>query len=294
MKNEIAVVSTLFPIVQPYAGDLISSLAKQTCKEFDWVVINDGGNEAGLMTLANEQFTTHILNMQGMPPIESRWRAIRWCKEKGYRYLVFQDTDDWMSEHRIERSVEKMGQAQIVFCDLTLVAEGGEIIKRNIWTERFNNGSLIDHWFLKNKNCVGLGNTAIDLKIINNDMVIPPGIIAPDWLLFYQLMQKTQALFIDQPVYYRQYGNNLAGKRALSKESIKKCIDVKQTHYSALIPFYPHLKTCVLELDEFVKLVYSNAAKLEEYIYTHKNKSDSSFWWEETNYEYESNTIDKE
>lgn len=287
MKNEIAVVSAFFPVVQPYIADLISSLVKQTCKEFDWVVINDGGNETALMTLVNKRFTTHVLDMRGVPPGENRWRAIRWCKQKGYKYLIFQDSDDWMSKNRIERSVEMMCKAHIVFCDLTLVGERGEIIKENIWAERFNNNLLIDHGFITNKNCVGLGNAAIDLKIINEDIVVAPDIIATDWFLFYQFMQNTQAGFIYEPVYYRQYGNNLAGKKLLSRKSIKRCIDVKHKHYSALVPHYPPLKTYALELDNFIETVYSDKDGLEEYIYKHASKSSSSFWWEETNYDYE-------
>ena len=287
MKNEIAVVSTLYPSVQPYVGDLVSSLKAQTIKDFDWVVINDGADEVGLLNIVDRKLSTHILNMRGVPPVENRWLAIRWCKENGYRYVIFQDSDDWMTESRIERSVEAMSQAGIVFCDLTLVSEEGRVLKENIWSERFRQSALIDYNFIADKNCIGLGNAALDLTVVRGDIKTLPGIVAVDWFLFYQVIQNTQACYIENSVFYRQYRNNLAGRPLLSRESIGRCLEVKQKHYLSLLPMFSVLKDYILKIEDFTERIYKNETKLEEYINKYISNSSTAFWWEESNYNYE-------
>lgn len=287
MRNEIAVISTYFTSARPYIDDLIISLCNQTNKEFDWIIFNDGADSSELAALINNQLPFHILSASDLSPIENRLFSINWCKQRGYKYLIFQDSDDWMDEYRVETSVNVLKGTDIVFSDFNLVNDSGELYETKIWANRFKDQKIIDHIFLSDKNCLGLGNTAINLKILKNDLIIRPDTLAPDWLLFYQLIQRHEACYISPAVYYRQHTFNIVGRKTLTELRISNCIQTKQKHYEILLPSFPSLKKNKEALDDFCRVVLFNKKKLEEYIYKHKNNSNSFLWWEETNYDYE-------
>jgi hypothetical protein len=94
-------------------------------------------------------------------------------------------------------------------------------------------------------------------------------------------------VFSEEPVQYRQYEDNFIGKKQLDSQAIEKCIEVKRRHYAALSDDFPALRKEEEKLDEFVKAVYNNAEALTLYIEKNGSKHLNSFWWEETNYEYD-------
>ncbi len=287
MDKEIAILTAYYPAAQFFIKDAYSSIASQTSKDFDWIIINDGGDESFLLNIVKSDIGIHFLNAKDISLLESRWRGICWCKEKGYKYLIFLDADDWMSNRRVEASIEMLQRVGVVFSDLTIVSATGKIVNESIWQERFVEHSMINSTFIQNKNCIGLGNAAIDLTKITIPSFEQKHIVAVDWYLFYKVLRETEAIYISEQIFYRQHTENIAGIKTLSKSSIGKCIEVKKQHYAALIDMYPELRQEVEKLRDFLNCVFYDEERLANYIEKNRNTHVKSLWWEETNYYYE-------
>lgn len=287
MKPETAVLSAVFPTVLPYIDNLITSLSQQTETAFDWIVLNDGIDHTLLQDKVRGRFDCVILPVVGMRPAENRWYGIEYCIKKGYKYLIFQDADDWMSTNRIADAAQLLQKAPIVFHALSLTDEKGTITKENIWSDRLTSGCQIGCSFIQDKNCIGLGNAAIQTSVIKKKLEIPETVIAIDWFIFYHLLQEAVvAIYSDAAkVYYRQYAFNTAGIGLLTKERITKAIFIKQQHYLNLIQDFPDFLMEQEKLNSFEHEVLGNPNLLDAYISRNKEKGLTSFWWEETNYQ---------
>ncbi|HYH13633.1 MAG TPA: glycosyltransferase, partial [Flavisolibacter sp.] len=284
MRSQTAVLTTVFPQVLPFLEDLIKSLLQQTVKHFDLIIINDGVSVEQLNRVLPKQLNWVNLPMNGLKPTINRWEGIQYCKSKGYQYIIFQDADDWMSENRIESSLSMLQKEAVVFSDLNLVTESGQLFHDGIWSSRFDTVN-ITHDFLKNKNCIGLGNAAALASTFPSSLVIPESVIAVDWFIFYHILADSEAGFVkESQVFYRQYANNTAGIGQLSEIRVRKAIEVKKTHYAALISKFPTLNEEYQKLLSFEEDILNKPGYLNEYLFTNKNKGLTSFWWEETNF----------
>ena len=285
MKNKTAVLSAVFPVVLPFVSNLVKSLSEQTIKDFDWVVLNDSINTGLLQKQIEGSFAYKNIPVAGMKPSQNRWFGIQHCIAFGYSTIIFQDADDFMSANRIENALHLLEKSRVVFHGLSLVDENGAMYKDNIWSERLTSGHIITADFLRDKNCIGLGNTAIRTDAISKEMDIPHDVIAVDWFIFYQLLQEGAAMYSDKAlVYYRQYPANAAGIGYLNEERIRKAVTVKQQHYASLVKRFPELQREQEKLHLFQNLILNQPDQLRDYITKNKEKGMTSFWWEETNY----------
>lgn len=285
MKNRVALLTAVFPAIELYLPVLIDSLVNQTYKDFDWVIINDGVEESRLSGLINGRLNWINLEMKGEVPASNRWKGMKYCYDHDYEFVVFQDADDWMSENRIEDSIEQLSGSDIVFHDMSLVNKNGEIKYENIWAGRIKNGQAVEAGFIEDKNCIGLGNSAIRSSILEVDIDIPGKVIAADWFIFYHLIQERTAVFsANANIYYRQHDTNMAGIGLLTEDRVRKAFQVKSLHYEALVQHFPALQQEQKKLNWFAREVISKPEILSGYILKNKQKGISSFWWEETNY----------
>lgn len=265
--NKVAFLTTVFPMNIDYLKDMLDSLVKQTVKEFDLVVVNDGLEEfSRFIKDYNEKL--NIVELTSIKsPAKNREMGINFCIKEGYEFLVFGDSDDYFSNNRIEKSVELLGSFDIVVNDLTLF-EKDEVLEDKYLSNRLDNRVTVDFDFIKNKNIFGLSNTAISLKGLSF-VDIPESLIVVDWYFFsVLLLNRKKAIFTNETItYYRQYAGNLVGLKDLSKESHVRGLNVKKIHYNAL-------KQLTNKIDEEVEF-YNNAhsfSKTSEIAYP--------LWWE--------------
>jgi glycosyltransferase involved in cell wall biosynthesis len=232
--NRVAFLTTVYPMDVEYLKDMFDSLVKQTYKAFDIVVVNDGLEEFSSFKKNYNDKLNIIELISSNSPAKNRQFGINYCIEKGYKFLVFGDSDDYFFENRVEKSIEFLTLWDIVVNDLSLFDENG-ICEDMYITNRLRNGSVIDFDFIRNKNIFGLSNTAITLKKIE-PIDIPEDLIAVDWYFFsFLLLNGMKAIFTNETItYYRQYNRNLVGLKELDKESYERGVKVKKLHYKAL------------------------------------------------------------
>ena len=273
-------MTVVYPGMELYWKDFITSLEAQTCRDFDLIIINDG--------VTDFEFESQILNITTLNCSASiskvREFAINTIIEFGYQTIIFGDSDDFFKENRVEVSLNALKEYDIVVNELELFA--GEKMIGNCFSQVLNNKQEISLDFIKNKNLFGLSNTAIRLNKIPN-IILEDYLIAVDWYLFTYLLSKNKkAVFLaETSTFYRQHGQNTAGMRQEKDLSqIQKGILVKKYHCQAVLErnLFPEDSYWYKNWQFFSEL-YDNENKLKEY-FKNLNQNEirnSLFWWAE-------------
>ena len=85
--------------------DFFDSLTRQTCNNFDVVVVNDG--YSNFDKLKSKYSMLNILELEySNTPAKNREYGINYCINNKYDVLVFGDSDDYFSDNRVEFSLK--------------------------------------------------------------------------------------------------------------------------------------------------------------------------------------------
>lgn len=273
--KKTALVSFIYPKITPYLGELVKAINDQTSKDFVLLLFNDG------LLNANQYFNEltcdyQLIELQKCASVnEVRWKAIQMLNDFPLDYIIFQDADDLPSANRVESAVRELQKHKLTCCN-TLPFFGKTISKG--WEDRLANHFVFDASFIRNKNILGLGNTALRVELLKEKTVHSERVVAYDWFFFYQLLEKTQikALFDSESyVLYRQHDSNIAGMHnTLDSLRLQYVYEVLQKHYEELIKFgFDELKN---ELNVLRKLSINQIQKIQ--------LKTTLFWWEEISY----------
>ncbi len=279
-NNKNVVVLFIYPNVESYLGPLVLSLNNQTSKEFRVMIFNDGLKSAELL-FENLDINHQIINISGTIK-EIRQKAFKLLEESDAETIIFQDPDDFMSNNRVEVCLNHLKSHSLVSNDLDLIDTNGNLIREGYWTDRLPNSFIFDFNFIKRFNIVGLGNTAIRKELLDNEILFSnDAIIALDWFIFYQLLEKSKAqgVFVNTcKTIYRQHESNEVGLGKFSSERFQQALNVKTLHYRALNNLGYDLIKESIELEKI---------NINQEIFFKINNNKSLFWWEETEQNYE-------
>lgn len=233
IKNKIAFATTLFPIDLSILFEFFNSLDNQTYKDFDLVILNDNFNDLNVARLKYPKINIVELEFSSTPS-KNREHLINYIVDNKYDILIFGDCDDYFEYNRIEKSIELLKSYSIVINDVSLV-NSNQIIKGKYFSENISDLTEINIDFIRQKNVMGLSNTAINLSTINR-VEFDKELIAVDWYLFSNLLhQKKTAIFTNSTkTYYRQYDKNTAGLGNINLYVLKKEIEIKEKHYKLM------------------------------------------------------------
>jgi hypothetical protein len=206
----VAFLTTIFPIKEEYLSDFFGSLLKQTSKDFDIVVVNDGYENFKKIT--NTYTELNIIELVfSDTPAKNREYGINYCLDNDYELLIFGDIDDYFSSNRVEKSIDYLKSFDIVVNDLSLFNANG-IYEKQYISNRLEHGSIIKFDYIKDKNIFGLSNTAIRLSKMSK-VNLDKNVIAVDWFFYKKLLKMGfSAVFINSAeTFYRQYDSNIVG-----------------------------------------------------------------------------------
>ena len=212
--NNVAFLTTIFPMKEQFLIDFFGSLSKQTDENFDVVVVNDGYR--GFDKIKERYCELNIIELSCLrTPAKNREFGINFCKDEKYEVLIFGDSDDYFSDNRIELSLKHLQNFDIVVNDLNLFNESG-IYEEKYISNRVENNSIVNYSFIKDKNIFGMTNTAINLNILDK-VKFDDSLVAVDWLMFKDLLKLGhKAIFTNEIIsYYRQYFDNTIGLREM-------------------------------------------------------------------------------
>jgi len=266
-SKKVVFSTTVFPMEELYLHDFFRSLQKQTYKDFDVLVLNDKFEYLDEFIKQYPDLNIIILPYNGTSA-QNRKYSIDYIKEKNYDIAVFGDSDDYFSPNRIEKSIEFLNDYDIVVNDLSLFNTDGVYNDKYI-SNRIANRTNITIDMIKDKSSFGASNTAVQVDIIS-EINFDRELIAVDWYLFSKLLlDGNKAVFTNETLtYYRQYSLNTVGIGDITKDIIKRGIEVKFMHYHLLskqdqsfLQFFNEIKKLKERLvndddvDKFIKIL---------------------------------------
>ena len=279
MTNKTAFLTTIFPMKKMYLMEFFSSIEKQTVKDFDVIVVNDGYS---CFEDIRDQFEgLNIIELKHSDtPAKNREHGINYTKDNGYNILIFGDSDDCFDPNRVQVCEAMLSDFEIVVNDLSLFNENG-VYDERYFSNRVENRKSIVIDMIIDKNIFGLSNTAIRLDIINN-IDFNSELVAVDWYLFSVLLLKNKsAVFTNEALtYYRQYSDNTVGMKDITKDNFRRGIEVKLMQYEVLsAQGWDYLK-CFNEIKNLKQSLVSDD-DLDNYIsLLSKDEIMFPFWWE--------------
>jgi hypothetical protein len=216
---------------------------------------------------------------------------IRYAKENGYKYIMWQDSDDICLPQRITTILKEIGEVDVLVHDMRIVDNVGNIMYESFISNRFCN---IDICFedIKYKNFIGFGNTVVRLDCLSINMYIPKSIKAVDWWIACSLaLDGKKIKYIDKKLSdYRQYYSNLAHLKIVSKEQLKGQLEIINAHYTGLIEWLIQdkvLQNEVIQHNQKIEMIIKKFPdeKLQAKIIALFNKeyNNQSVWWQEIN-----------
>ncbi len=235
MKNLGVFFSVVYPQAMPYLKDLRESALAQTRKDFDFIVVNDGCKKERIIEELQGLNIT-ILEAEG-GFTANRLQGIKYARKNSYKYFLFCDADDSFTANRYERTLAEFEKSNtdILVCNLNIADEKCQPYLKDYFSKEIPEDRRIDADFLKDKNILGMSNTAICLNALTEDIQIPETPIV-DWLLFTTLLLKgLKAKYItDSMVNYRQYNSNMIGINHFDVASFRRLARLKYDHYRLL------------------------------------------------------------
>lgn len=276
---KISLVLYVYSGLEKYLDDLIDSINNQTIDGFDIIIFNDNLDNLNQL-FSNIKVQHTIIKVKGTVN-EIRFNSISDIVKLGAEFIIFQDADDFMSKNRIEENLKALRNYDLVVNDLNLVNEKAQIMENSYWTKRLGNGFEFGEKFLRDKNIVGLGNTAMKKSLLKETRLsFSPLPLAFDWFLFYQIfkLNNLKALFItNTTINYRQHQGNIAGIKKLAIQRLEYVINVKNAHYNALSDLGFDFKKELFQL----KLI--QVKDIDFLQFNSDMKNFNLLWWEETN-----------
>lgn len=253
-----------------YLFTFFTSLQKQTYQQFDVIVIND--NYEGLNILKKTFVELNIIELKySNTPAKNREYGINYVIDNGYSILVFGDSDDYFDYDRVQVSVEKLKDCDVLVNDLALFNEEG-VYQQKYMSNRIQDGSQVDVEFIKDKNIFGLSNTALNLSILGSSRVFfPQELVAVDWYFYTKLLlENAKAIFTNKvQTYYRQHGANTVGMGEISKEVFQKTRQIKRKHYALLA-----------ESNRYFKKLNEGEKRINNEFVLSKKQLKTPLWWE--------------
>ena len=253
--------------------EFADSINKQSMQEFDVLILNDGvSSEETIKIKEKIRCKTYIFDVTHSATIsEIRIQLLNMSKKLGYDLLVLGDFDDTFSNNRVENIVKEWNEDICFYYHNLKYEDSGD----NVFTELpdivDDIGQILEYNFL------GLGNTAINLRLLSNDFISSLENVETnvfDWYLYSKILLygKVGQLIKDANTIYRQQDNNLAGIQVYDYNSICREIKVKRVHYGMLKKDIGTAEKLLLVYDELEKKSYEQLMKYE-------NKEKKRYWW---------------
>ena len=214
-SDSVAFLTTIFPVDEGFLIDFFDSLCRQTVKNFDVIVINDGylnfekiKNIYGMLNIIEIKYSDTAA--------KNRQYGINYCVDNRYDVLIFGDSDDYFASNRVELSLQLLEENDIVVNDVSLFNHCG-VYEHNYISNRVKNNSKVEYDFIIDKNIFGLSNTALNIRILNL-IDLDKDLVAVDWYLYKGLLRnKNIAIFTNKTTtYYRQHEDNIVGLRVVN------------------------------------------------------------------------------
>jgi glycosyltransferase involved in cell wall biosynthesis len=134
-------------------------------------------------------------------------------------FVTLCDQDDRWHPAKLERLLEGIGDAQLVYSDARIVSPGGELVRPSYWTERRNNYTNYASLLLANS--VTGAASLFPRDLLDDALPFPPRLARAfhDHWLAVVAMSRGEIAYLDEPLYdYVQHGEAVIGHSTANKK----------------------------------------------------------------------------
>ena len=137
----------------------------------------------------------------------------------GADFVTLCDQDDRWHPGKLERLLEGVGDAQLVYSDARIVSPTGELVRPSYWTERRNNYTNYASLLLANS--VTGAASLFPRDLLDDALPFPPRLARAfhDHWLAVVAMSRGEIAYVDEPLYdYVQHGDAVIGHSEANKK----------------------------------------------------------------------------
>lgn len=212
-------VSAIIPVYnsEKYIKKCIDSLIKQTLKNIEIILINDGSSDDSLRILRQYEKGDErivVIDQKNNGPSSARNKGIDIAKGE---YISFIDSDDWVDETMFEEMYNsaKENNSDLVICDMKLVNKDEEtyITGLNYPIRNLSERAMKEIIFkelLSNSQFNSMANKIFRTSIIkkNNIRLDKDIYYAEDWLFNVEFFRRSKKIsYINKAFYYYRRGH---------------------------------------------------------------------------------------
>jgi len=274
MKNKVCVLLSTYN-GEEFIEDQLLSLIKQTYKEFDIIIRDDGSQDNTIKIIKkficqNKYTNIYLLEENNIGIVKSFYKLLQITLEKNYEYFLFSDQDDIWKLNKIEKSLQEtlkfpQNVPLLVHSDMQIIDKNNNLIANSFfkYTKLDPLKKTLNYLLMQNNIT---GNTVMINKQLAHLIRYNKNIIMHDWWLALVASSFGNIIFINEPlVKYRKHNNNVIGpKNIYSLINFKKLFNYsfdnifsqayafKEIYYDKL-----NLQNKII-LDNFLKLQNAN------------------------------------
>lgn len=238
-------ISIIVPVynTEKYLSKCLNSLIKQTYKDIEIIVVNDGSKDKSLeiaKKFAKQDNRIKVFNKENGGLSSARNFGIE--KASG-EYIGFVDSDDYIKENMFEilYNMIKEANAKIAICGWYLV-EDNQIrtcnfkCKKLVLNDEQAIDMLLNHVSFDNFACNKLFHRALF-----KDVMFPVGELLEDLSTIYKLIHEAKVIVVDSnPLYYYVLHSNSITSN-LYKQVNPDSFKVFENRKNSLLSLYPKL-----------------------------------------------------
>ena len=246
MKSKEPLISIIVPIfnVEEYLDRSISSIIKQTYKNFELILVNDGSTDNSRLICegyAKKDSRIKLINKINGGVASARNVGL---ENANGQYIGFVDPDDFVDEDYIEFLYYSLVNNK---CDISICGyyhyymDGLKKIKHyeNIDEVLDNIKGMI---YLNTVGYYGNGlwNKLFKLELFN-DIKFPEGKLSEDWFVLFKLISKANKIYYNSKpkYYYQQRKGSITRNSKINYDCVeasKECLVFCENNYPQVVP----------------------------------------------------------
>lgn len=261
-----SLISVIIPIynAQKYLSRCMESITKQSYKNLEIILINDGSKDDSLVIC--EQYRK---NDSRIVLVNQENKGVSYCRNYGVgiakgEYIIFIDSDDYISDNMIETlySEQKRENADMVQCGYQILYENNSISK-NIYHEKLieSKEKILKFYFHNLELCVVPWNKLIRKELMK-EIRFPLERRFEDEATMYKLFYSANKVVNLEELHYFYYQNEFSfmNQEAMSAKKIKDLIRAKEEMALFMTDKCPEIETEVW--NEFLWILFMNYIKI--------------------------------
>lgn len=241
-------ISIIVPIynVEKYLQECIESLLKQTYKNIEIILVDDGSPDNCPQIC--DEFLKKDKRIKVFHKVNGGLSDARnyGLERATGNYICFVDSDDFVTEDYIEFLYNKLilNNVDIAMCGFTNYYNDNKMKCKIKKVQNKIYDRELAHIYL---NVLGYFDVAswnkIYKKELFNDVRFPVGKTCEDWRIMHNIIDKTNNVFYDSAIkyYYRRRENSITSSKKVRMDSIEAALDAlefyKQKKYLKVLPY---------------------------------------------------------